>query len=101
VGDEGALTGDIVGEVEDEGWKRFLRVETRGFCGEYVSCHSLICAASQKASRPGLPGGVGIRMFFFEGEFSLDFVGDAVGGGVQGLDFRKSGGFLCSRGGEK
>ena len=96
VGLSSNLLGEEGGETEDDDGsarKRAFLGERRGFCGEYVSCHSLMFFASQKASMLGRPGGVGRRNFFFDGETSFTFDGDA-GGGVEG---RSSGSGVWSR----
>lgn len=78
-GDEaGALLrdGDEGGVVSSTGRKRSLLGDGFGLVGEYVSFHSLVRAASQKESRDGRPGGVGMRNFFLVGDCRRDFVGD-------------------------
>lgn len=92
--------GEDVGDVLSElGRKGFFLGDPMALRGECLSFHSLTSFGLQKASRLCLAGGVGIRIFVFDGDTSFDLAGEA-GGGVTGRSGIRCLGLVASRGGE-
>lgn len=91
--------GDVLSDF-GSGRKGFFLGDLMVLRGECLSFQSLTWLGLQKPSKLCLRGGVGIRVFGFEGDTRRDFVGE-VGGGVIGRSGVSSLDRVASRGGEK